>query len=445
MNIDQNNLTQVIQDLLKNSDELKINHIYSRDNNKLTLYFHSWNKPNLPPTEGNQFYLHKYFNNLIIDEDKNIVMYGGPKIYDSNRDKFNQEMLRTLIGDNLSECKFYQASEGTIINVFYYDNKWYYTTKRLFDMFQSKYESNNTHGNMFKEIIGDFAEFESKLKTQYTYQFVLIHKDNKHLLTGEDNYLELINVRDSSNNHLIVENVNDHFNGEYPDFVKKQLEVNNGFDGLDSDDDKQGLIIKFKDLIFRLYNNKYADAIKTKPKYRTKQEELFHKFQINQFGRDLSDEKTLTINAFNFISIMVLRLMNHFTKFESRNNYQFRKINNDDYDKIKDMPGSYSLMRNLNKLQNLPFTINKFVDFNQVKYHLKYYCYYRELHELFTFCYNKEIMDIVKYKHSNIIENNLNQFHKLRLKRKNKKTNNLEEQVIDGIVSDVNNQQVLIV
>jgi len=253
------------------------------------------------------------------------------------------------------------------------------------------------------------------------------------------------NYRYRHNNHLIVENVNDHFNGEYPDFVKKQLEVNNGFDGLDSDDNNQGLIIKFKDLVFRLYNNKYADAIKTKPKYRTKQEELFHKLQINQFGRDLSDERTLTINAFNFISIMLLRLMNHFTKFESRNNYQFRKINNDDYDKIKDMPGSYSLMRNLNKLQNLPSTINKFVDFNQVKYHLKNYCYYRELHELFTFCYNKEIMDIVKYKHPKIIENNLNQFHKLRLKRKNKKTNNIEEQVIDGIVSDINNQQVLIV
>jgi len=477
MNINQFNqanhhnfLSQIIQESLNSTsdNEFKMNHIYNRINNsdtnfnnsdtnfnnKLTLYFHSWHQPNLPPFAegGGQFYLHKYFNNLIVDEDKNIVMYGGPKIYDSNRDNFNQEMLTTLIGnDNLSECKFYQANEGTIINVFNHENKWYYTTKKLFDMFQSKFESNNTHGNMFKEIVNDFSEFESKLKSQYTYQFVLIHRDNKHLLTDEDNYLELINVRDRDNNHSIVDNSDDHFIAkEYPDFVKKQLEVDNKFESLYLDDDlnqenkvnSQGLIIKFKDLIFRLYNDKYAKAIRVKPKFHSKQEELFHKFQKNQLGKDLTLEKTLTMNAYNFISIMLFRLMNHFTKFESNpnNGYKFTKTNLNDFEKIQNMNGSCSLIRNLNKLQNLPFTIKKikFVDFNQVKYHLKYYCYHRELHELFTFCYNKEIMDLVKYQHSGMIEDKLSQFHKLRLKRKNKKSNNLEEQVKDSILSDIN-------
>ena len=93
---------------------------------KLYLFSTEWNIPN---NITQQNFSVKYFNNLVIDSDFNILMYGGPKIFDSNRDKCNLEQIKNHYSiENSDFNNIYEAYEGTSINVFYNNelNNWMY-------------------------------------------------------------------------------------------------------------------------------------------------------------------------------------------------------------------------------------------------------------------------------------------------------------------------------
>ena len=73
---------------------------------------------------------------------------------------------------------------------------------------------------------------------------------------------------------------------------------------------------------------------------------------------------------------------------------KFKHINKDDYSIIK---SHNVIIRNLNKLQRIPFIIKDKtnVDFAQVKFHLKKYCNYRDVYQMFKL-FNEEENQIIK-------------------------------------------------
>jgi hypothetical protein len=99
----------------------------------LYLFFHDWNaKNNIPESNNNsQHFITKYFNNLIIDTDFNIIMYNGPKIYDSIRDKFNLTDIIQLTENKIDECIINEATEGTNINVLLYRSMVFYNKTNI--------------------------------------------------------------------------------------------------------------------------------------------------------------------------------------------------------------------------------------------------------------------------------------------------------------------------
>lgn len=355
------------------------------DDTKLYLITYEWFSKNIFDNFI-QDDITKYFNNTIIDSNYNIIMYGGAKVYDSIRDDINLENIKDFINE---EATIYEAYEGTTINIFNYKDKWYYSTRRKFNMYDSIYGSKISHGSMFDDIIKNKIDFESKLNKNYTYQFVLVHSNNRHLTKIDTNKLILISIRDRLNEHKII--------NETFEFESVVLPKNSNFEELKQDNNSiQGIIINFRDYIFRFYNDNYSKTLIKKPYYANKQEELFHYFQQNKF-REISDEKTNTFAAFNYIAIMMFRIMNHFTIFNNKNNnLKFMQINQQDYDNIR---YHSAVARNLYKLQRLPFILKiKTIDFEQVKYHLKHYTNYRDLSKMLkSFYKNDDLNKLVKF------------------------------------------------
>lgn len=79
-------------------------------------------------------------------------------------EKDNDEIVSKI---NLSECKIYDSYEGSIIKVYYYNNKWFFSTNRKIDAFRSKWSSKQSFGYFFKEALEYQFSVNEKLKQFY--------------------------------------------------------------------------------------------------------------------------------------------------------------------------------------------------------------------------------------------------------------------------------------
>ena len=380
---------------------------------QLYLFSNEWNIPNNIEV---QKFSSKYFNNLVIDNQFNVLMYGGPKIFDSNRDKYNLEKIKNFYGIENNEFeKIYEAYEGTSINVFFEQetNKWFYCTKKKFRMFDSFFGSTNSHGMMFEQIIS-CVELETKLNKNYSYNFILIHNLNSHIIKDNvDNKLVLVSVRNTLDGHKQVDIHSDEIINSVVTLNKIVLpkEVNLvDFTAWNQENSiiSQGIILHHKSNIFRVYTNAYGKQLKSNPKFHTDQEKLLWAFQTNKLTEYTNEETyNLTLSAINYVAIMLFRTLLYFTKFKkdftddekfSYTNYNFITKNNEKYEKLQ---FHNALKRNIYKLQRLPFAIKNIdgVDFNQVKHHIKYHCSPQDIYGMYqTFSKNSDFETMVNYK-----------------------------------------------
>jgi len=107
--------------------------------------------------------------------------------------------------------------EGSCLSLFYYNNKWYLSSRKHLNSINNnlspKYESLY---NLFEQVLIDsgyesFDNFTKNLDTNYSYYFVLVHYNNKHMIDyttvfENENYkkLVLISVKDKD----MQENIN---------------------------------------------------------------------------------------------------------------------------------------------------------------------------------------------------------------------------------------------
>jgi hypothetical protein len=388
-------------------NSLCIRQQYINENDKLYLFSNDWNVPN---KIGINSPLTKYFNNLVMDNHFKIYMYGGSKVYDSNRDNFNLDDLNKIIPFNTPDTKIYNAYDGPSISVFYSElnDKWYFSTKKKFNMNESFFGSTLSHGQMFNQIQNQ-EELITRFNKQYTYHFVLSHVDMSHLVQNT-NRLILIAIRDRNDQFKLVEHdikqfagLNIEFPSEVTDDLKMLLQT-----------EIQGIIIYNDSNIYRIYSDSYGIKLKHNPKFHTVQEELFSHFKNNKLievsDKFDNDAYGSTICVINYVSIMLFRLLMHFTKYnklseqEPNSKIKFVKQNEFDYEYLKK---HNALKRNIYKLQHLPFaikTINN-VDFKQIKYHIKYYCDARDIYAMYlSFTTDTELEKLVKYKHQASLE-----------------------------------------
>ena len=121
-----------------------------------------------------------------------------------------------------------ESFEGTVVNIYYYDNKWYIGTSSCPTIDSSRYfHPKKTHGNMFDEAISKIFQVpyptdkvsSKELRNKFTdyldkskaYTFILVHYQNSHTMNyapviGEE-YAKLVHIVTRSRGSLVDDDI----------------------------------------------------------------------------------------------------------------------------------------------------------------------------------------------------------------------------------------------
>lgn len=130
---------------------------------------------------------------IILDMNDNykVVAYSYDKFWN-----IGEKYCATIDWDN---AKVYFKDDGSLLNVYYYNNKWNVQTSGIIDASGETYNG-KTFKDLFYEavdiIYGSFEEFESKLNVNYNYMFELCTPYNIVVVPHTEYSLNLHGVRD---------------------------------------------------------------------------------------------------------------------------------------------------------------------------------------------------------------------------------------------------------
>lgn len=155
---------------------------------------------------------------VVFNKDK-LVMKAFP--YTIEYTQFDVEKIKEEI--DISSCKFYDSHEGSLIRMFYYDNKWYTSTHRKLNAFNSKWGSKESFGTAFKKALeqevstntnlstamaayeGNILErFQSTLDTSKQYMFLVRHSSEHRIVCNAPQNPTLYHVGSFVNGELVL-------------------------------------------------------------------------------------------------------------------------------------------------------------------------------------------------------------------------------------------------
>lgn len=115
----------------------------------------------------------------------NVVLRGFPYSKEhvingsSNPENFIEEKKKGREKEGGGDWVVTEAIEGTLIRVFYFNNKWMITTHRKLDAYKSKWGNEKSFGDLFKDAVlrktgsGDFNDFLEDLNKNFQYTFLI--------------------------------------------------------------------------------------------------------------------------------------------------------------------------------------------------------------------------------------------------------------------------------
>ena len=119
-----------------------------------------------------------------------------PIVTQYNKILYNNDTIEFLKDKQWSQVIVQKCYEGTLIMVFYHNNKWYVTTRRCLDAQKSTWIKDKSYYDMFTEAMDGKFTFD-ELNKDYCYHFVLLHHKNRNIITynwfGRD-YKELLHI-----------------------------------------------------------------------------------------------------------------------------------------------------------------------------------------------------------------------------------------------------------
>ena len=140
------------------------------------------------PTDSNL--LHQC-RGVVFNKD-NLVMQAFP--YTVEYTNLDVDQVNNDIAPAMESCRFYDSYEGSLIRMFHWDGKWYTSTHRKLNAFNSKWGSKESFGSSFKKALeyeitvndklrdsipqGDgslLERFQSTLNTDKQYMFLVRH------------------------------------------------------------------------------------------------------------------------------------------------------------------------------------------------------------------------------------------------------------------------------
>lgn len=127
------------------------------------------------------------------DSDR-VVCAAQRKIKDITLEELKEKL------ENISDSTVEYCEDGTMIRLYYYNLKWWTATSRCLDARKSFWSSSKTFDEMFWETF-ESSKLED-LDIAYTYNFVLLHKENRIVVHHITNKLVYVS---RTNNETLVE------------------------------------------------------------------------------------------------------------------------------------------------------------------------------------------------------------------------------------------------
>ena len=256
-----------------------------KNNNNLCLLHNSYKRDDVSEFQD----LYDKCRSIVLDFSKSIGNNVVISISNSIPIRSNINNYITNIYEETDVC--YTALDGTVVTVYYHNGTWYFGSSSCPDINSSKFSNKDkTHGYMLDEILYDMYKnhvnisdpnissiirnlFTSNLSPLYSYDFVIIHSDNIHVIDytnmmGE-NYRHIFHINTKNRITLVEETIDNHplayLGVKYPiKFTTAHVAI---------------------DYINSNSNNNYGIIVKKNNKlYKISDDSILHKEEVNAYN-----------------------------------------------------------------------------------------------------------------------------------------------------------------
>lgn len=365
----------------------------------LVIIDNNWNEPVIHDAEFRQ--LHSIVAKEGEEGRLNVIMYSFDTVFDDIRDAMTLERFAlprqpTQAPPAPATFKVWEGFEGPNVSVYHDGAEWRFSTTRCIDMHDSVYrglsQASNapkSHGQLFSEVVGDMDAFRDALTVGRTYNFTLVHVDNRYLVDYSERFARPIEAgngrgflvhtitRDQTTHERVVERVDlpyvvvpeeCTFDGANAlDDVRTHLaEVDGRVTGTDRSVSHESVLVECNGRILKVHNGKYRALAQVLPNYQTQMENFiatYRRMTLDRYialtGADplathLNGSRVHVKGIINHVLTNVISLLygmyTRFTTYDPIAN-KYTKINSDLYEKhIAARPALAYQLANLQEL-----------------------------------------------------------------------------------------------
>lgn len=157
----------------------------------------------------------------VVFHENEIIMKAFPYTIENSHTDF--EEIDKNISSLFDKCSFYDAHEGSLIRLFYFNNKWFMSTHRKLNAFKSKWASKDSFGTCFKRALEvevqnnkDLSDtlpnndnsllerFQETLDKEKQYMFLVRHTDENRIVCEAPETPTLYHVGTFVNGELVM-------------------------------------------------------------------------------------------------------------------------------------------------------------------------------------------------------------------------------------------------
>jgi len=146
----------------------------------------------------------------VVFNHETLVMKAFPYTLEFNEDE--KEEIKTKLED-WNKWSFYEAREGTLLRMFYFGEKWYISTHRKLNAFESKWSSSKSFGRLFVDALNHLFETDSEFK-------------NRLVSNQEETNQEETNQEETNEEETNQETKQENSQPNVFDLFKKTLDIN---------------------------------------------------------------------------------------------------------------------------------------------------------------------------------------------------------------------------
>jgi hypothetical protein len=297
---------------------------------------------------------------------------------------------------DFSDKQFVECYEGTLISVYFCNDKWNYSTRKCLDAHDSYWAYNGNHStmshfDMFAESLASSVnelsvdEFESKLDKTQSYYFVLVHHQNKTFVDYTEKFgadykkAFLLFVRDSEMN------VTNEYNVDLKQYVDTSASLSCDEVKVHVENDKNVMGYLFNlDGQFYVYHTKFYEQLEVAAPYSYSYEsmllELYKRDNLNanfalypenvKYRGSQFDTKGVMYGVFTYLSMSLVNLYYYYTTYDG---VKLGHRNDVDFKVLFDDNKNNTLHGLLYKMKGMVLSQKKKLELSDVKKMLKYY------------------------------------------------------------------------